>query len=147
MLELHQILYKQIASDEADLISRRPFVVTDLQGQFKTVSKYVVPVLHATIDGIPAPITIIHISFANFTSENPIEVHFTISNRIIPLSPICYSFFKFAALRHVKVRATIQLCHVFESFIIRTCKVTFAEITEKPISAYYNIILQPQGPY
>lgn len=63
MLELHQILYKQIASDEADLISRRPFVVTDLQGQFKTVSKYVVPVLHASIYGIPAPI--IHISFEN----------------------------------------------------------------------------------
>lgn len=40
--------------DKTDLIGRRPFVVTDLQGQFKTSTKDVVPVLHATIYGIPA---------------------------------------------------------------------------------------------
>lgn len=40
--------------DKTDLIGRRPFVVTDLQGQFKTSTVNIVPVLHATIYRIPA---------------------------------------------------------------------------------------------
>lgn len=37
----------------SDLIGRRPFVITDLQSQFKAATTYIVPILHATIYRVP----------------------------------------------------------------------------------------------
>lgn len=36
-----------------DLTCMRPFVITDLQSQFKTTSVYVIPVLHSAIYRVP----------------------------------------------------------------------------------------------
>lgn len=36
-----------------DLTCMRPFVITDLQSQFKTTGMYVIPVLHSAIYRVP----------------------------------------------------------------------------------------------
>ena len=48
------LLSKRWLIQNPNLLSIRPFVITNLQGQLKTTTINVVPILHATIYGVPA---------------------------------------------------------------------------------------------
>ena len=48
------LLSKRWLRQNSNLLSIRPFVITNLQCQLKTTTIYVVPILHATIYGVPA---------------------------------------------------------------------------------------------
>lgn len=45
---------EKMAKQISNLISTRPFVLTNLQGQLTTATIYIIPILHATIYRIPA---------------------------------------------------------------------------------------------